>query len=208
MSEPPLIVGIGGTVRRHSTSETALIKALEAANEAGARTVLFGGEFLASLTHYNPAHGSASAERMRLVETVRGADGLIIASPGYHGSISGLVKNAMDCLEDLRDDPRPYLDGRAVGCIVAAAGNQAGGSTLAALRGIIHAMRGWPTPFGATLNTAGALFDGKGEFTDVRDGRAVAVVAGQVVAFATHWGESALISDGAPNVADVNFNRV
>jgi FMN reductase len=181
------VVGIGGTVRPRSTSETALLKALEVAESAGARTVLFGGDFLASLPHYNPANATVSVEQQRLVDTVRQADGVIIASPGYHGSISGLVKNAMDCLEDLREDTRPYLDGRAVGCIVAAAGNQAGGSTLAALRGIIHAMRGWPTPFGATLNAAGGLFDSAGQFTDDRDRRSITVVAEQVVAFARHW---------------------
>jgi FMN reductase len=195
VTDSPLIVGIGGTIRPRSTSETALMKALEVAKNAGARTVLFGGEFLASLPHYNPADTSASAEQRRLVDTVREADGLIIASPGYHGSISGLVKNAMDCLEDLREDARPYLDGRAVGCIVAAAGHQAGGSTLAALRSIVHAMRGWPTPFGATLNAAGGLFDSEGDFTDDNDRRSITVVAEQIVTFATRWRASSLARD-------------
>ena len=36
----------------------------------------------------------------------RGAHALIIGSPGYHGGISGLVKNALDYLEELREDPR------------------------------------------------------------------------------------------------------
>ena len=162
----------------------ALAKALAAAESVGARTVLFGGAFLAGLPHYDPRCPTDNAEPVRMVEAVRQADGLIVATPGYHGSISGLVKNALDCLEDLRDDARPYFDGRAVGCIVTAAGAQAGGSTLAALRGIIHAMRGWPTPFGATLNSAGGLFDEAGDFRDARDGAALDMVARQVVDFA------------------------
>jgi FMN reductase len=44
---------------------------------------------------------------------VRAADVLVIATRGYHSGISGLVKNALDTLEELRDDERPYLDGRA-----------------------------------------------------------------------------------------------
>ncbi len=180
----PLVIGIGGTVRPGSTSEMALAKALATAEVAGARTILFGGAFLAALPHYDPRTACDNAEQSRMVEAVRRADGLIVATPGYHGSISGLVKNALDCLEDLREDARPYLDGRAVGCIVTAAGAQAGGSTLAALRGIIHAMRGWPTPFGATLNSAGGLFDESGAFQDARDGAAVDMVARQVVQFA------------------------
>ena len=165
----------------------ALAKALATAEAAGARTVVFGGGFLAGLPHYDPRTASVNAEQARLVDAVRRADGLIVATPGYHGSISGLVKNALDCLEDLREDARPYLDGRAVGCIVAAAGAQAGGSTLAALRGIVHAMRGWPTPFGATLNSGGGLFDETGDFSDARDAGAVDIVARQVVEFATRW---------------------
>jgi FMN reductase len=183
----PLIVGIGGTVRPGSTSEMALAKALSTAEAGGARTLLFGGAFLAGLPHYDPRTACDNVEQARLVDAVRRADGLIVASPGYHGSISGLVKNALDCLEELREDSRTYLDGRAVGLIVAAAGAQAGGSTLAALRGIIHAMRGWPTPFGATLNSAGGLFDGDGAFNDSRDAAAVDIVARQVVDFATRW---------------------
>jgi FMN reductase len=162
----------------------ALAKALAAAETVGARTILFGGAFLAGLPHYDPRCPTDNAEQVRMVEAVRQADGLIVATPGYHGSISGLVKNALDCLEDLRDDVRPYFDGRAVGCIVTAAGAQAGGSTLAALRGIIHAMRGWPTPFGATLNSAGGVFDTAGDFRDGRDAAAVDMVARQVVQFA------------------------
>lgn len=186
MNDRPLIVGLGGTVRPGSTSETALIKALAAADGAGARTELFGGAFLADLPIYNPHAGGEHAERDRFLRAVSSADGVIIASPGYHGSISGLVKNALDSLEGLRDDPRPYFDGRAVGCIVSASGAQAGGSTLAALRSIVHALRGWPTPFGATLN-AGGLFDEAGAFNDPRDAWQVETVAQQVVTFAKAW---------------------
>ncbi|MBA3810144.1 MAG: NAD(P)H-dependent oxidoreductase [Caulobacteraceae bacterium] len=183
----PLIVGLGGTVRPGSTSETALIKSLAAARAAGARTQLFGGAFLAGLPIYNPDEMGEHAGRNRFLAAVSQADGFVVATPGYHGSLSGLVKNALDSLEGLRDDPRPYFDGRAVGCIVAAGGAQACGSALAALRAIVHALRGWPTPFGATLNSGDGLFDGDGSFNDPRDAWQVETVARQVVSFATAW---------------------
>lgn len=179
----PIIIGLGGTVRPGSSTEKALAKALAAAEAAGARTEMFGGSFLAGLPLYNPHEKASTNEQARFIAAVRAADGVIVASPGYHGSISGLVKNALDCLEALREDPRPYLDGRAVGCIVAASGAQAAGSTLAALRSIVHALRGWPTPFGATL-AAQRLFDEAGDFCDDRDAWQVDTVAGQVLEFA------------------------
>ncbi len=181
--EAPFIVGLGGTIRPGSSSERALIKSLAVAGDAGARTELFGGEFLAGLPIYNPHEPICGAETSRFLEAVRACDGVIVATPGYHGSVSGLVKNALDCLEGLREDARPYFHGRAVGCIVAASGTQAAGSTLGALRAIIHALRGWPTPFGATL-AGGGLFDDEGEFNDARDAWQVETVAQQVLEFA------------------------
>src|SRR3546814_8041656 len=80
-----------------------------------------------------------------LVAAVRDADGLILASPGYHGSISGLVKNAIDYLEETARDRRVYLHGLPVGLIATAFGWQATGGTLLAMRSIVHALRGWPT---------------------------------------------------------------
>jgi FMN reductase len=90
-----------------------------------------------------------------MIEAVRLADAVLIGSPGYHGSLSGLVKNALDYLEALRDDIRPYLSGRSVGLMVTAYGWQAAVTTLTALRQIVHALRAWPTPLGIAVNVAG-----------------------------------------------------
>jgi len=192
MTDSPYIVGIGGTTRAGSTSERVLALALAAAEAKGARTELFGGEHLARLPLFNPDVPAGGPELQALNAAVRAADGLIIASPGYHGSVSGLVKNALDSLEMLRDDPRPYFDGRAVGVIVTVDGWQAAGATLSALRAIVHALRGWNTPIGVALNAAaardtGGLFDGEGRLADRRDAWQVQTMAEQVVAFADLW---------------------
>ncbi len=183
----PLVVGIGGSTRTSSTGERALRVALQAAEEAGARTCLYSGSFLARLPVYGPENPERSREQRELVEAVRCADGLILASPGYHGGISGLVKNALDLLEDLRDDRRCYLDGRAVGCIITASGWQTIGSALASLRSVIHALRGWPTPLGAGLNTAERIFDATGTCIDPAAALQLATVGRQVVEFAHKW---------------------
>jgi FMN reductase len=159
MKPQPLIVGLGGTSRPGSSTAQALGIALGSAEALGSRIEFFDGAELAGLPLYAPGTTERCATATRLVDSVRQADGVLIASPGYHGSISGLVKNALDYLEDLRQDERPYLSGRGVGCIATGAGWQATVSTLAALRSVTHALRGWPTPMGACVNTAepGAL---------------------------------------------------
>lgn len=178
----PFIVGIGGTTRPGSSTESALRVALRHAETLGAETLLFGGEALAALEGYSPEQTTRSEGQRAIVEAVRKADAVIFASPGYHGGVSGLVKNAIDLLEDLRADGRVYLDGMPVGCIVTAAGWQGCNTTLGALRSIVHALRGWPTPLGVTLNTAGVkLFDASGDCSDEQVAASLRTLAEQVV---------------------------
>lgn len=180
----PYIIGIGGTNRSPSTTERAVSVALEAAAAAGARTRLFGGEFLNRLPLYNSEKPERTAEEQELLEAVRAADGLIIGTPAYHGGISGVVKNAIDVIEETAKDERVYLDGRAVGLIVTAYGWQATGITLTSMRSIVHALRGWPTPLGAALNATGGLFDAEGKVKDPGVANTLATIGKQVVQFA------------------------
>ena len=168
------VVGIGGTTRGNSSSERALRAALAAAEEHGAETELFAADAL-DLPMYVPDTTVRTNKARHLVDALARCDAVIIASPGYHGGPSGLVKNALDYVEDLREDARPYLDGRAVGCIACASGWQATTTTLVALRSIVHALRGWPTPLGVCINTSAQAHEADEQ---------LAILGGQVVTMA------------------------
>jgi FMN reductase len=183
----PLILGLGGALRRNSATERLLRVGLAAAEAEGASTVLIAGEDL-DLPLYVPGVSARTAAARRLVEAYRACDGLILASPAYHGSISGVVKNALDYAEDLRMDSRVYLDGCAIGCICCAGGWQAAGQTLGTLRAIAHALRGWPTPLGVAVNTSVALFDDSGRPADRSVTAQLELLARQVVTFARNVG--------------------
>ncbi len=186
MSSSPLIVGLGGTPRADSTTERCLRLALDRAQDLGCRTQMISGPALPTdIYEFDPA--VRTPEAAALIQALRDADGLILASPSYHGSISGLLKNALDYAEDLRQDSRVYLQDRAVGCIVCAEGAQALGSTLMAMRSVVHALRGWPTPFGAAVHTAVRPFDAEGRVVDEAVRRACETVAEEVVTFARRW---------------------
>ena len=180
---PLHVVGLGGTSRPGSTTERALVAALEAAARAGCTTQRVGAAGM-PIELYDPVNPERSDAARTLVEALRRADGLLIATPSYHGGISGLVKNAIDFVEDTRDEPRPYFEGRAVGCIVVADGPQALGSTLASLRAIVHALRGWPTPYAVTLNGRDRPFDDAASPAHAAALDACQRVAMQVVEFA------------------------
>jgi FMN reductase len=84
----------------------------------------------------------------------------------------------------LRTDDRAYFDGLAVGLIACAGGWQAAVQTLAAMRSIVHALRGWPTPLGAALNTSSRLFDEQGNCVDLSSKLQLETIGRQVVQFA------------------------
>lgn len=178
----PLVLGLGGTTRADSSSERMLRRALGLAAARGARTLLLAGPDLL-LPIYAPDDPVRPAGARRLVAALRSADAVLIASPGYHGSMSGLVKNALDYAEDLRDEARPYLDGRPVGLIASAQGWQAACSTLSALRTVVHALRGWPTPMGVTVNAAGLRFDGSGLCSEPAVEMQIATMVAQTLTF-------------------------
>lgn len=148
----PHIVALGGTLRTESTTGRLLAAALAKAEAQGARVTLLTGNDIA-FPHYEPGAAEGDPRLIRYLEALRSADGVIVGSPGYHGTLSGLVKTALDYCEQLSKDERPYLDGLPVGLIATAAGWQAAVSTLQALRTIVHALRGWPTPMGLAINT-------------------------------------------------------
>ncbi len=180
----PLVVGIGGTIGAVSSTERALRMAVEAAGAEGFRTRVFGGAELAALPLYDPRATTRTANERAFVDAVRGASAVIIASPGYHGSISGVVKNALDLLEETSGDERPYLADMPVGLIATAYGWQATGSTIAALRSIVHALRGWPTPFAAAINSQLTKFDAAGSTSEPAVAEQLRLVGRQVARFA------------------------
>lgn len=149
----PHIVALGGTLRSESVTGRLLATALDISATRGARTTLLTGDDIA-FPHYEPGNAERDPVIGRYLEALRTADAVIVGSPGYHGTLSGLVKTALDYVEQLRADERVYFDGLPVGLIATAGGWQAAVSTLQALRTITHSLRGWPTPMGLAINVA------------------------------------------------------
>jgi FMN reductase len=181
--QSPYILCLGGTLRPHSSTGLALRVAADAVKRVGARAEVLTGSDL-ELPLFTTERAFRDPAAQILVQKLRQSDGIIIASPGYHGGLSGLVKNALDYVEDMRGDDRPYFDGRAVGCISGAAGWQAAATTLVSLRSVVHALRGWPTPLGVCINTSNVSFDESGACIDPSVQANIEIMAGQVVDFA------------------------
>ena len=184
------VVGVGGTLRDGSASLGALRRALAAAGEAGAETELLDLREL-DLPMYEPgraleAYGPGVE---RLVEALRGADAVLISTAAYHGTLAGVTKNALDFAQFLSGGEHPYFDGKVVGLISTAGGEQAGANATAALVHVVHSLRGVVAPLMVPISKAWQRADGSGDITDELYGRRLDTLGELVVDLAGRLAE-------------------
>jgi NAD(P)H-dependent FMN reductase len=60
------------------------------------------------LPFYDPKSPDRTGKALEFIGALRASDGIIVASPGYHGALSGMIKNALDYVEDMAGDTRAY----------------------------------------------------------------------------------------------------
>ena len=161
------VVGIGGSLRPQSNGRRALTYALAAAEAAGATTELLAlNEW--RLPMFEPGKAIEAYEPIvtDYLAVARRADAMIWCSAGYHGTITGVAKNALDFLEFLSQDDRAYLHQRVVGLIATAAGELAAVNTINAMVHVVHALRGTVAPLFVPIGKASQAFDADGQLTN------------------------------------------
>lgn len=132
MATPVTLLGLSGSLRRGSTN-TALLRAAQELAPDGVAVVLHD---LADVPFY---HGDVEREHgfpaavQRLREAVEAADGLLLASPEYNFSTTGVLKNAIDWLSR---PPQPPLNHKPT-ALLSAAGRSGGRRAQAHLRDIL-----------------------------------------------------------------------
>lgn len=148
------LVALGGSLREQSLSAAALRASIEIAAALGANTQLLDLRLL-DLPIYIPDlpidayHPDSHAKLLHFVEAVRDADVMLWATPTYHGSMSGAFKNAIDYMQMLAREPRPYLQGKAVGLI--AVGDA---SPFTSMTPCVHELRAWLAPTKVVLKSS------------------------------------------------------
>jgi chromate reductase, NAD(P)H dehydrogenase (quinone) len=113
------ILGLSGSLRRESHN-TSLLRAAAMSLPPGMELELYDG--LGDLPHYNAdIDGQPELEPVaRLREAIADADGVLIATPEFNGSIPGALKNALDWAS------RPFPDNALRGKPVAVVGASTG----------------------------------------------------------------------------------
>jgi FMN reductase len=155
------IIGISGSLRKDSYTTLVLSIAMRNIADADVKTEIidlrdFHLPFCDGGTDY-PAYPDVA----RLRQTFKSADGILVATPEYHGSISGVLKNALDLI-DLE-----HVDGKVFG-LVAVLGGPASTNSLNTLRIICRQLHAWVLPEQVIIEHAKEAFDEKGELRDQR----------------------------------------
>jgi len=147
-----MVLGLGGSLRLGSATTQALRVALAGAEAAGAHTELvdlaafplpvFDGTY--TLAGYTASErGSVS----KLLEMVTGAQGVILASPTYHNTLSGALKNALELLEVYNEDGPGRFAGKVIGLVTVQGGTSGtGNNTLTTMLLAARAMHAWVAP--------------------------------------------------------------
>lgn len=115
MSAPVRILGLGGSVRAESINKQLLEMMLASAEALGAEIEIADVHSmnLPIFNQYIPIEDQPE-QLMWLIEEMKRADGFILCSPTYLGSLTGAVKNTLDSLHLAHGEPRVYFDGRPV----------------------------------------------------------------------------------------------
>jgi FMN reductase len=162
---PPLVLGFGGTTSPTSSTLTALRVVLASAEARGAKVeLLHAGELALPMYEWGVPPNESVA---RFVEATARADALVWSSPLYHGTISGLFKNAIDWLELLASRAPAYLTDKPVGLVSVSGGSQSL-SAITTMEQIVRSLRGWTVPLVVPVHRAGEVFSKDGAVLDER----------------------------------------
>jgi FMN reductase len=155
------LVGISGSLRPQSYSFMALTLALQHAKALGADVEMLDLRAL-NLPFCNGEDDYGEyPDVAKLRQTVQQADGLILATPEYHGGVSGVLKNALDLLSF------EHLSGKVTGAI-SVLGGQANSNALNQLRLMTRWVHAIMVPEQIAIGQAWQAFDSDGNLQDTK----------------------------------------
>ncbi len=154
------VIGIAGSLREGSYSRKVIQLALKGAAERGAETQLI------DLRNYQLVFYGATTESeypqdvFKLREEVKKAQGIMLATPEYHGSLSGVLKNALDLMGFNE------FEGKMIGLIGVSGGRLGAINALNTLRSIGRTLHAWVLPQQVSIPEVQNHFDRDGNLAD------------------------------------------
>lgn len=174
MATRPQTVAIPGSLREGSYTRIALYEALSGVENAGGT-----GELLDPREYDLPplnTDDESTEGAEAFTEAIREADAILLGTPMYHGSYSGVLKNALDhCGFD-------EFENKTVGLLAVSGGNFPI-TALEHLRSVCRALNAWVLPHQAAVPRSHSAFE-DGEFTEEKVVERVRALGRQTVQYA------------------------
>ncbi|MBD2463369.1 NAD(P)H-dependent oxidoreductase [Oscillatoria sp. FACHB-1407] len=152
-------VGIAGSLRPDSYSQLALQVAAQRVEALGAKVEVLDLRSL-NLPFCDGSDNYPDYPDVdKLRQAFRQADGIILATPEYHGSVSGVLKNALDLMSFNE------FSGKVTG-LISVLGGQSNSNALNDLRIIMRWVHAWTIPEHVAIGQAWKAFNEEGQLTD------------------------------------------
>jgi NAD(P)H-dependent FMN reductase len=179
VQEKITVAALCGSLRKGSYTASALRIALEGSREFGAETKFLDlGDYDLGL-HRGLAEACREREDVRrLRAAIKAADGLILGTPEYHGSFSGVLKNAIDFLTF------EEMEGKMIGLVGVSGGAMGAFDAMNGLRSVGRALHAWVVPHQAAIPEAWKVFDDSGGIRDANLEKRLRQVGMEVARFA------------------------
>jgi FMN reductase len=153
------IVGIAGSLRTDSYSQVALELAMQRVQALGAEVEILDLRKMVLPFCDGGDNYPDYPDVKRLQDAFSSADGLILVTPEYHGSVSGVLKNALDLMSF------DQLSGKVAG-LISILGGQSNSNALNDLRVILRWVHGWVIPEQVAIGQAWKAFSSEGKLLD------------------------------------------
>ena len=153
-NQPIYVVALCGSLRAGSTTHAALTVALTGAKEAGAEVELIDFSQY-QLIFYGEVRDESEypSDVFKLRSKVRSAHGILLGTPEYHGSFSGVLKNALDLMG------YEEFENKTVGLVGVSGGKMGAGNALSMLRTVGAKLRAHVIPTEVSIPQASEVFD-------------------------------------------------
>lgn len=136
------ILGVSGSMRAESNSARALRLVLDSAAARGAETRLLD-LYEIDLPVYRPQAEEQTGGALAADDAVNWAEALVLASPDYHGSMSGAMKNFLDYFWE-------EFAGKLFGYLCAS--HERGLTVMDQMRTAVRQCYGWSLPYGVAVH--------------------------------------------------------
>ncbi len=154
------ITGVCGSLSADGATRRALAVALRGAAEYDAKTALLELRDFNLVFYGSVPENEYPPDVFKLRQALKDSQGIILATPEYHGSLTGALKNMLD-LMSIED-----FETKIVGLVGVAGGHMGAINSLNTMKTICRNLHCWILPQEVSIANSGQAFNDDGSASD------------------------------------------